>query len=218
MQDIFSEQPHCNIAYPRSLNCSSGSAVLSFVALTIVGRYLQRSKIIFVDWENTETVICNLADTFAFTAMYKNKVMHHAAYRQYVIWQHGHLGLGRLIVIHCVLSELFVAYTHKLLQLTQNLFHPENSQWINKGQLQVSVWIHLKFLSFAPPKLWALRKFPFLTDGTWTWVRFFFLRNKIFSFHLKQLRKTNVTSLLKFKNSKLWRILNLGSLQFCIFH
>ena len=100
--------------------------------------------------------------------------MRHAAYRQYVMWQHGHLGLGRLIIIHCVLSELFVAYTHNLLQLTQNLFHPENSQWINKGQLQVSVWIHLKFLSFAPPKLWALRKFLFLTDGTWTWIRFFF--------------------------------------------
>lgn len=165
-----------------------------------------------MDWENTETVICNLADTFVFTAMYKNKVMRHAAYRQYVMWQHEHLGLGRLIIIHCVLSELFVAYTHNLLQLTQNLFHPENSQWINKRQLQVSVWIHLKILSFAPPKLWALRKFLFLTDGTWTWIRFFF------SFHLEHLRKANVTSLLKFKNSKLWRVLNLGSLQFCIFH
>ena len=51
-----------------------------------------------LDRENIQTAIRNLADTFVFAPMYENKAMRHAAYRQYVMWQHARLGSGRRLV------------------------------------------------------------------------------------------------------------------------
>ena len=116
LKDIVSELRHCNIDQPGPLNCSGTSTNPSFChcnycqemptvseskccmqsicrSLTLV------FKNICLDRENIQTAIRNLADTFVFTPMYENKAMRHAAYRQYVMWQHGHLGSGRRIVI-----------------------------------------------------------------------------------------------------------------------
>ena len=40
---------------------------------------------------------------------------------------------------HRVVSELFVTYTHHLLEFTQDLFHQEKLQLFDEGQLQVTV-------------------------------------------------------------------------------
>ena len=40
---------------------------------------------------------------------------------------------------HRVMSGLFVTYTHHLLEFTQDLFHQEELQWFNEGQLHVTV-------------------------------------------------------------------------------
>lgn len=56
-------------------------------------------KNICIDRENVSTAIRNMADTYVFTPVYENKAMRHASYRQYVMWQHGHLGSGKRIVI-----------------------------------------------------------------------------------------------------------------------
>ena len=37
--------------------------------------------------------------TYLFTATYDNRALRHAAYRQYVMWIHGHLGKGQRKVI-----------------------------------------------------------------------------------------------------------------------
>ena len=57
---------------------------------------------ICTDGDNPATVITSLADTYVFTSQYDNRVMRHAAYRQYVMWQHGHLARGHRKVIHHV--------------------------------------------------------------------------------------------------------------------
>ena len=51
---------------------------------------------ICLDSENLATVIRSLADTYVFTPTYDNQAMRHPAYRQYVMWQHGHLGKGNV--------------------------------------------------------------------------------------------------------------------------
>ena len=106
---------HCNIDQPGPLNCSGGSAIPSFChrnhcremptanenncCMQLMCRSLTLIfKNISLDIENIQTAIRNLADTFVFTPMYENKAMRHAAYRQYVMWQHGHLGSGRWLV------------------------------------------------------------------------------------------------------------------------
>ena len=67
-------------------------------------RRLCRSKTlafqnICLDSDNLATVIRSLADTYVFTPTYDNRAMRHAAYRQYVMWIHGHLGKGNRKVI-----------------------------------------------------------------------------------------------------------------------
>ena len=52
-----------------------------------------------VDSDNLSTAIRSLADTYVFTPVYDNRAMRHAAYRQYIMWQHGHLGKGHRKVI-----------------------------------------------------------------------------------------------------------------------
>lgn len=54
---------------------------------------------ICLDSDNLATVIRSLADTYVFTPTYDNRAMRHAAYRQYVMWIHGHLGKGNRKVI-----------------------------------------------------------------------------------------------------------------------
>ena len=54
---------------------------------------------ICVDSDNLSTAIRILADTYVFTPTYDNRAMWHAAYRQHVMWQHGHLGKGHRRVI-----------------------------------------------------------------------------------------------------------------------
>ena len=54
---------------------------------------------ICLDSDNLATVIRSLADTYVFTPTYDNRAMRHAAYRQYVMWIHGHLGKGHRKVI-----------------------------------------------------------------------------------------------------------------------
>lgn len=54
---------------------------------------------IYVDSDNLSTAIRSLADTYVFTPVYDNRAMRHAAYRQYIMWQHGHLGKGHRKVI-----------------------------------------------------------------------------------------------------------------------
>lgn len=54
---------------------------------------------ICLDSENLSTVIRSLADTYVFTPTYDNRAMRHSAYRQYIMWQHGHLGRGHRKVI-----------------------------------------------------------------------------------------------------------------------
>ena len=102
LKDIASEMRHCNIDQPGSLNYSDWNKIPSssrynhcqqMPSVTLV------FKNISPDRENIQTSIHNFADTFAFTSMFDNKAMCHAAYRQYVMWHHGHLGSGRRIVI-----------------------------------------------------------------------------------------------------------------------
>jgi hypothetical protein len=49
---------------------------------------------ICLDSDNLATAIRSLADTYVFTPIYDNRAMRHSAYRQYVMWIHGHLGKG----------------------------------------------------------------------------------------------------------------------------
>ena len=116
LKDIASELRHCNIDQPGSLNYSDWNTIPSSShynhcqqmptvnenkgymqplchSLTLVFKNISHDR------ENIQTSIHNFADTFAFTSMFDNKAMCHAAYRQYVMWQHGHLGSGRRIVI-----------------------------------------------------------------------------------------------------------------------
>ena len=109
LKDIVSELRHCNIDQPVPLNCSDRSTIPSFCncnhcreMLTVIEskffmQPIYRSvtlafKNICLGRENIQTAIRNLADIFVFTPMYENKVMRNAAYRQYFMWQHGHLG------------------------------------------------------------------------------------------------------------------------------
>ena len=54
---------------------------------------------ICLDSDNLATAIRSLADTYVFTPTYDNRAMRHAAYRQYIMWIHGHLGKGHRKVI-----------------------------------------------------------------------------------------------------------------------
>lgn len=66
-------------------------------------RLCQSNKLAFqnicLDSDNLGTAIRSLADTYVFTPTYDNRAMRHAAYRQYVMWIHGHLGKGNRKVI-----------------------------------------------------------------------------------------------------------------------
>ena len=111
LKDNVFELRHCNIDQPGPLNCSGGNAIPSFChcnhcremptanensCMQPICRLLTLMfKNICLDIENIQTVIRNLAGTFVVTPMYENKAMHHAACRQYVMWQHGHLGSTR---------------------------------------------------------------------------------------------------------------------------
>ena len=67
-------------------------------------RHLWRSRTsafqnICLDSDNLAIAIRSLADTYIFTPIYDNRAMRHAAYRQYIMWIHGHLGKGHQKVI-----------------------------------------------------------------------------------------------------------------------
>ena len=80
----------------RQVLCRSTTAVFTNICL---------------DKENVQTSIRNLSDSFVFTPMYENNAMRHAAYRQYIMWQHGHVGAKKRIVIpSCCVLEIRRAY------------------------------------------------------------------------------------------------------------
>ena len=103
-------------------------------------------KKICVDRENNETAICNLTDTFVLTEMYNSlqTVCHAAA------WTPWSRQMNSYLTVFCLI------YSGNLLEFTEHWFHQQDLQWINKGQLQDSVWIKLRFPSFAPPKFLPL--------------------------------------------------------------
>ena len=76
-------------------------------------------KNICIDKENLETAIRSLSDTYVFTPYYSNRSMRHAAYRQYVMWKHGHVGARRRIVIpSCCVWSIRKAYPSPIDQYT----------------------------------------------------------------------------------------------------
>ena len=87
-----SEVPFCVCGYCREMPTDNERACCK-------ERRLCRSTTlafqnICLDSNNLATVIRSLADTYVFTPTYDNWAMRHAAYRQYVMWIHGHLGKG----------------------------------------------------------------------------------------------------------------------------
>ena len=64
-----------------------------------------------IDKDNLQTAIRNLSNTYVFTPRYANKSMRHAAYRQYMMWKHGHVGARRRVVIaSCCVCAIRNAY------------------------------------------------------------------------------------------------------------
>ena len=62
---------------------------------------------ICIESQNLQTSIRSLADTYVFTPLHTNKGMRHAAYRQFIMWRHGHLGRGyRKVIPSCCVTEI----------------------------------------------------------------------------------------------------------------
>ena len=80
--------------------------------------FMLQSKTI-IDKENLQTAIRNLSHTYVFTPRYPNKSMQHAAYCQYVMWKHGHVGARRRMVIpSCCVCAIRNAYLSPTNQYT----------------------------------------------------------------------------------------------------
>ena len=74
---------------------------------------------ICINKENLQTAIRNSSDTYVFTPRYANRSMWHAAYRQYVMWKHGHVG-GRcqVVIPSCCVYTIRNAYLSPTNQYT----------------------------------------------------------------------------------------------------
>ena len=74
---------------------------------------------ICINKKNLQTAIRNLSNTYVFTPRYANKSMQHAAYRQYVMWKHGHVGARcRLVIPSCCVCAIRNAYLSPKNQYT----------------------------------------------------------------------------------------------------
>ena len=95
-------------------------------------RFLSKTNVfvnICIDRENLQTAIGNLSDIYVFTPRYANKSMQHAAYHQYVMRKHGHVGARRRVDIpSCCVCTIWNAYPSPTNQ---------NTGFVNVGGLAI---------------------------------------------------------------------------------
>ena len=109
LKDVVEEIQEISPVVPNDIPsfCKCGFCVLMPTSVEnkfCEQRVLCRSKTqvfanVCVDRQNVETAIKNIADAFVATARFDNKALRHGSYRQYIMWQMGHLGKNKRVVI-----------------------------------------------------------------------------------------------------------------------
>ena len=141
-------------------------------------RRLYRSKSgifqnICLDADNISTAVWSNAETYVFTPTYDNRAMRHSAYRQYVMWQHGHLGRGIERLSHRLVFGKYEKIPHHQMEDTQGIK-------INKNfNIETLITMMVNILSFKLNQCGWNRSYSQITRMTTNFI-FFYVHYKIY--------------------------------------